>query len=51
VGRKVAELVNEVKSVGSYSVQFDASSLSSGIYFARLEAGNTVQIQKMTLLK
>lgn len=51
VGRKVAELVNEVKSAGSYSVQFDASSLSSGIYFARLEAGSAVQIQKMTLVK
>ena len=51
VGRKVADLVNEVKSVGSYSVQFDAGSLSSGIYFTRLEAGSTVQIRKMTLLK
>ncbi len=50
-GRKVAELVNEVKSSGSYTVRFDASSLSSGIYFVRLQAGNTTQSQKMTLLK
>lgn len=51
VGRKVAELVNEVKSVGSYSVIFDASSLSSGMYLVRFRAGQTTQTQKMTLLK
>ncbi len=51
VGRKVAELVNGVKAAGTYSVQFDASNLSSGVYFARLQAGNNVQMQKMTLLK
>ncbi len=51
VGRKVAELVNEVKSAGSYSVTFDASSLSTGMYLIRLQAGQTTQTQKMTLLK
>lgn len=51
LGRKVAELVNDVKTVGSYTVSFDASRLSSGVYFARYQAGQTVQIQKMTLLK
>lgn len=50
-GRKVTELVNEVKSTGSYTVRFDASSLSSGVYFVRLQAGNVTQSQKMTLLK
>lgn len=50
-GRKVAELVNEVKSSGRYTVTFNASDLSSGIYFSRLKAGEQVAIQKMTLLK
>lgn len=51
LGRKVASLVNERKTAGSYTIAFDASSLSSGVYFARFVAGNTVQVQKMTLLK
>ena len=51
LGRKVAELVSDVKTAGTYTVSFDASSLSSGVYFARYQAGQTVQIQKMTLLK
>jgi 1,4-alpha-glucan branching enzyme len=51
VGRKVAELVNETKTAGNYTVRFDASTLSSGIYFARLTSAGTVQTQKMLLLK
>ncbi len=51
LGRKVAELVSDVKSAGTYTVSFDASRLSSGVYFARYQAEQTVQIQKMTLLK
>lgn len=51
LGRKVASLVNEVKAVGSYTLTFDASNLSSGIYFARFETPQSVQTQRMTLLK
>lgn len=51
LGRKVASLVNEVKSSGSYTATFDASNLSSGIYFARLESAQGIQTQRMTLLK
>jgi glycosidase len=51
LGQKVVTLVNEAKAVGSYSVRFDASGLSSGVYIARLTAGNIVQTQKMMLLK
>jgi hypothetical protein len=51
LGRKVATLVNAQKTAGSYSVTFDASSLSSGIYITRFIAGNKVYINKMTLLK
>lgn len=51
LGRKVATIVNGNKTAGSYTVNFDASNLSSGIYLTRFTAGNTVFTQKMTLLK
>jgi uncharacterized delta-60 repeat protein len=51
IGREVAALVNEVKEAGSYSVTFDASKLSSGIYFARLQSGDKVQLKKLILIK
>lgn len=51
MGQKVATLVNERLESGSYQVQFDASSLSNGIYFYRLEAGEFSSIKKMTLIK
>lgn len=51
LGRKVADLVSDVKTAGTYTITFDASRLSSGVYFTRYKAGQTVQIQKMTLLK
>lgn len=52
VGRKVATLLNgERKSAGNHSITFDASSLSSGIYIYRLQSGNSILTQKMTLIK
>ena len=51
IGREVATLVNEVKEAGNYSVTFDASRFSSGIYFARLQSGDKVQLKKMLLIK
>ena len=51
LGNEVATLVNEVKPAGSYEVNFDASSLSSGTYFYKLHAGNVVKTKKMILLK
>jgi 1,4-alpha-glucan branching enzyme len=51
LGRKVATIFEGQKAAGTYEATFDASSLSSGIYFARYTADNTVQVQKMTLLK
>ena len=51
LGNEVAGLVNEEKSIGIYEVEFDATSLPSGIYFYRLHAGNFVETKKMILLK
>lgn len=51
LGKEVATLVNEVKSAGKYDVTFNGSSLSSGVYFYRLESGNFVDTKKMFLLK
>ncbi len=51
LGRKVATLVNEPQSAGVYSVTFDASKLSSGIYFYTLHAGNFTSTKKMILMK
>ena len=51
LGNKVAELINEFKSAGTYSVNFDASSLSSGIYLYRIISNNFVQTNKMMLVK
>ena len=51
LGEKVAELVNESKPAGEYTVTFDAGIFSSGIYITRITAGNFTQIIKMSLLK
>jgi len=51
LGNEVATLVNEKKSAGFYEVVFDASNLSSGIYFYRLVAGSFIQTKKLILLK
>ena len=50
-GRHVATLVNEQVSAGVYTVNFDGSGLSSGVYVYRLHAGNTVLTRKLTLIK
>jgi hypothetical protein len=51
LGNEVANLVNEYKPAGRYEVDFNASSLSSGIYFYKLQAGSFIQTKKMILLK
>ena len=51
LGQEVATIVNEVKSAGSYHVNFDASKLSSGIYLYRLNANGFIQTKKMILIK
>jgi hypothetical protein len=51
LGQEVGTLINQVVPAGSHEVNFDASSLSSGVYFYTLRAGNFVDSKKMTLLK
>jgi len=51
LGKEVANLVNGVRNPGSYIVDFNASHLSSGVYFYRIEAGEFTQVKKMLLIK
>ncbi len=51
LGQRVASLVNSRMEAGSHQVSFDASSLSSGVYIYRLQAGDTVLTRKMMLIK
>jgi hypothetical protein len=51
LGQEVATLVNEVKNPGTYSVRFDASHLSSGVYIYRLQTESFTATKKMILQK
>ncbi len=51
IGKEVATLVNEEKPAGSYEVEFNASGLSSGIYFYQLNTGSITATKKMILLR
>lgn len=52
LGREVIRLINdELRSAGSYTLKFDGSNLSSGIYFLKIQAGDFVATKKMVLLK
>jgi hypothetical protein len=51
LGRNVSTLVNQPQAAGMYQVMLNASHLSSGVYFYRLQAGQDVEIKKMLLCK
>jgi hypothetical protein len=51
LGREVSSLVNEFKQAGNYAVDFNASNLSSGIYFYSIKSGDFTAVKKMTLIK
>ena len=51
LGEKVAELVNEYKDAGYYSIQFNANELPSGMYLYSIHAGEFSDVKKMLLIK
>jgi len=50
-GKLVQTLVNGFKQAGSYSAEFNAGNLSSGVYYYKLESGNYSRVMKMMLVK
>ncbi len=51
LGNEIATLVNDYKPAGRYEVEFNASSLSSGVYLYQLKAGEFIQTKKMILIR
>ncbi|MGE5436906.1 MAG: T9SS type A sorting domain-containing protein, partial [Syntrophothermus sp.] len=51
LGNEIKELVNDEKQQGSYTINFNASELSNGVYIYRMTAGNFTTSRKMILLK
>ena len=51
LGKEVAKLVNSGHKAGYYEVLFDASNLTSGVYFYRLQSDSFIKSKKMILLK
>jgi len=51
LGREVATLVNEIKDAGKHTLSYDASMLSSGVYFYTLQVNGMTETRKMTLIR
>ena len=51
LGHEVAQLVNRIQRAGVYSVKWNASNVSSGVYFYKLQSDDFIQTRKMLLLK
>jgi hypothetical protein len=51
LGREVATIVSEELPAGTYSRQWNAGKMSSGVYFYRLQAGSFTQTKRLVLLK
>ncbi len=51
LGRQVANLINHYQNEGAYTVNFNASNLSSGVYIYKIESGSFTATKKMMLLK
>ncbi len=50
-GKEITTLVNLTLPKGSYTVDFNASNLSTGVYFYKLQSGTYSEVKKMMLLK
>jgi hypothetical protein len=51
LGRELSTLVSEVKAPGTYTVEWDARGLPSGVYFYRMQAGQFTETRKLVLLR
>ncbi len=51
LGNEIITLVDEFKPSGFYEIEFDAASLSSGVYFYKLKAGDFLAVKRMLLMK
>lgn len=51
LGREVATLVNEYKSAGEHTIDFNAKELSSGVYIYRIQIGDYIQARSLILQK
>jgi hypothetical protein len=51
LGREIAVILDEYKSAGTYTIEFNASRFASGVYFYQLQAGSFVETKKMVLMK
>ncbi|HZW40437.1 MAG TPA: T9SS type A sorting domain-containing protein [Ignavibacteriaceae bacterium] len=51
LGKEVVHLVNKDMNAGEYEVDFNGSSLSSGIYFYQIQTGSYLETKKMLLIK
>lgn len=51
LGREIKSLVSENKLPGNYKTEFDASSLSGGMYLYQLKSGTSIQTKKMMVIK
>ncbi|MCE1188353.1 MAG: T9SS type A sorting domain-containing protein [Ignavibacteria bacterium] len=51
IGQKVACLLNATRSAGSYSLVWNAASMTSGVYYCKLTCNGAVEVKKMALLK
>ncbi|HRN71258.1 MAG TPA: T9SS type A sorting domain-containing protein, partial [Candidatus Woesebacteria bacterium] len=51
LGSEVTTLVNEEKTAGRYEINYNASSLASGVYLYKLQVNDFINVKKMILLK
>jgi len=51
LGNEVGTVLNEYKQAGNYNVNYNASALSSGVYFYKMISGSYIETRKMTLIK
>ncbi len=51
LGNTITTLINQNQAVGSYKVSFNASALSNGVYFYKINVGEFTSVKKMLLLK